>query len=242
MLVLFTDYGWGGPYVGQLKAVLLQQAPQVPIVDLMHNVPSFNAQNAAYLLAAYSQGFPASSVFLCIVDPEVGSDRRAAVIKADDRWYVAPDNGLLNVVASRAKRLQWWDIDYRPAVLSNTFHGRDLFAPVAARLAQGETPELVAVDPKDRLHTDWPSDLGRVLFIDTYGNAVTGIRSSQIPSHAVIDVSGKHLQRAQTFSDVAVGEGFWYQNSSGLVEIAVNQGHAYVELGIEIGDSVQFVI
>ncbi len=140
MIVLFTDFGLEGPYVGQIKAVLHREAPGVPVVDLFHDAPAHAPELAAYLLAAYVGEFPEDAVFLCVVDPGVGSGRRPVMVRADDRWYVGPDNGLLAIIARRARSPGWWDITIRPQRLSATFHGRDLFAPAAARLARGERP------------------------------------------------------------------------------------------------------
>ncbi len=138
MIVLFTDFGWQGPYVGQMKAVLAKQAPREPLIDLMHDVPTFNPRAAAYLLASLIDPFPPDTVFLTVVDPGVGSQLRSpCVMKAAGRWYVGPDNGLFNVIAKQAASYMAWEIDWRPDTLSDSFHGRDLFAPVAAQLARG---------------------------------------------------------------------------------------------------------
>lgn len=238
MILLFTDFGLEGPYIGQMKAVLLQQAPGVGLIDLFSDVPPYDAKGAAYLLAAYSHGFPEESVFLCVVDPGVGSARKGVVVRADDRWYVGPDNGLFNVVARRAGTVQWWDIDWCPERLSASFHGRDLFAPVAARLARGEAPPGVLQDPSFRVDREWPDDLAQVVYIDRFGNVMTGIRASVLGPDAMLALNGHCLKRARTFSDVPPGAGFWYENANGLAEIAVNQGRADQRLGAKAGDPV----
>lgn len=238
MIVLFTDFGLAGPYVGQMKAVLHRKAPNVPIVDLISDVPPFDSQSASYLLAAYAYEFPPGSVFLAVIDPGVGSARRAALVEADGRWFVGPDNGLFNTVARRAKSLTWRDITWRPARLSASFHGRDLFAPVAAAIALGELPPAEEQALSTRVKADWPEDLARVIYVDAFGNALTGLRATGLAREAIVEVKGRRLARARTFADVPRGEGFWYENSSGLVEVAVNQGRADRELGIEVGDPV----
>jgi S-adenosylmethionine hydrolase len=235
MIVLFTDFGLEGPYVGQMKAVLYREAPGVPVVDLFADVPAFDAQGAAYLLAAYAVEFPAGTIFLCVVDPGVGSARRAAVVKGDGRWYVGPDNGLLSIAAKRASEAAWWDVEWRPPRLSASFHGRDLFAPVAARIARGDPVPGQPVSPEDRLAPDWPDDLPRIVYIDHYGNAMTGLRAIALPAGTRLEVRGHSVARARTFSDVPPGEAFWYENANGLVEIAVNQGRADQALGLEVG-------
>ena len=139
MLVLVTDFGVAGPYLGQMKAVLYRDAPGVPVVDLFSDAPTCNPRATAYLLSAYAMEFPAGSVFLGVVDPGVGTEaRRPVAVEADGRWFVGPDNGLFSLVARHAHTAHWWEITWRPQHLSMSFHGRDLFAPVAAMLARGE--------------------------------------------------------------------------------------------------------
>jgi hypothetical protein len=159
-------------------------------------------------------------------------------VRADGRWFVGPDNGLFNAIARRARAVQWWDIAWRPSQLSATFHGRDLFAPVAARLARGELPPGIQQEVRKRIRPDWPEDLARIVYIDHYGNAMTGLRAAVIPSQAMLEVKGQRLARAYTFSDVAPGQAFWYENANGLAEIAVNRGSVSRALRIEIGDVV----
>jgi S-adenosylmethionine hydrolase len=239
MIVLFTDFGWHDPYVGQIKARLAEAAPAVPVVDLLHAVPDFNAHAGAHLLDALAREFPAGSVFLCVVDPGVGGPRRALVVEADGRWYVGPDNGLLAVVAGRADQARYWHIDWRPPRLSASFHGRDLFAPIVAALAAGPFPA-------DRLtevgHPDVGfdlADLARVLYLDHYGNAWTGLRGALLAEGERLTVKEHSLGRRTTFHEAAKGEAFWYVNSVGLVEIAVNRGSAAAQLGLRVGDPIR---
>jgi len=241
MIILATDFGHAGPYVGQMKAVLVREAPGVPVIDLFADLPAFDIQAAAYLLAAYVDEFPSGTVFLCVVDPGVGSERRAAAIDADGRWFVGPDNGLFNVIAGRAAQLRWWDITWRPERLSNSFHGRDLFAPVAARLARGEAVPGTAVEPATRLLEDWPAELAKVVYVDHFGNLMIGVRAGSIPETGVFEAGDRRLNYARTFSAVPPGEVFWYRNANGLVEIAVSQGRADDLLGMRVGDPVRLV-
>lgn len=241
MIVLFTDFGLRGPYVGQMKAVLLRAAPAVPVVDLMHDAPAFDAQSSAYLLAALVDAFPAGAVFLCVVDPGVGSPgRRPLILRAGEHWFVGPDNGLFELVARhQTAAVEWREILWRPQTLSASFHGRDLFAPVAAALACGETPHSTQLvrEPVD----DWPEDLPRIIYLDNFGNAMTGLRARRLPVDARLQVGGQILLRAHTFSDVPPGQGFWYENANGLAEIAVNQGHAANVLGLSLRQPIRVV-
>ena len=132
MIVLFTDFGLEGPYTGQMKTVLHQMAPGVAVIDLFADAPVGNPKASAYLLAAYAEWFAAGTTFLCVVDPGVGGTRPPVIVEADGRWYVGPGNGLFELIERRAAKARSWDIDFKPARLSASFHGRDLFAPVAA--------------------------------------------------------------------------------------------------------------
>jgi S-adenosyl-L-methionine hydrolase (adenosine-forming) len=239
MIVLFTDFGLHGPYTGQMKAVLQQMAPGTPVIDLFADAPTGNPRASAYLLAAYAVWFPAGTVFLAVVDPGVGGTRPAVIVKADGRWYVGPGNGLFELVQRRAAEALSFDITWRPERLSASFHGRDLFAPVAAMLARGDPPPgRQRTDGADR-RADWPDDLGEVVYIDHFGNAMTGLRAVTLPSDARLAAANRVLERARTFGDLRPGTAFWYENSNGLAEIAVNQGRADLDLGLAIGSPVE---
>jgi hypothetical protein len=236
MIVLFTDFGLEGPYTGQVKAVLHRNAPAAPVIDLFSDAPAGNPKAAAYLLAAYAAWFPVGTVFLCVVDPGVGGRRAPVMLEADERWFVGPDNGLFEFILRRAKRAQVSAIAWRPELLSVSFHGRDLFAPVAAQLAKGEKPPSRAHQPLR--HADWPVDLAEIVYIDHYGNAITGLRASAIAKESVLSTDSRRIVHAGTFSAVPPGAAFWYENSNGLVEIAVNLGRAAAVLGLTVGSPV----
>jgi S-adenosyl-L-methionine hydrolase (adenosine-forming) len=238
MLALFTDFGLAGPYTGQMKAVLAREAPGVPVIDLFADAPSRNPKAAAYLLAAYAAWFPAGTVFLCVVDPGVGGARAALAIEADGRWYVGPDNGLFELVRRRNEAVRVFEITEQSLDLSASFHGRDLFAPAAARLARGETPQMLERDPSFVRYRDWPDDLAEIVYIDHYGNAMTGMRATALLADAILVAGGTRIARARTFSDRAAGEPLWYENANGLAEIAVNLGRADEVLGLVIGSAV----
>jgi S-adenosyl-L-methionine hydrolase (adenosine-forming) len=239
MIVLFTDFGLAGPYTGQMKAVLAREAPGVAVIDLFADAPSRNPKAAAYLLAAYAPWFPAGTVFLCVVDPGVGGARVALAVEAEGRWYVGPDNGLFELVCRRSTAAPVFEITERPAELSASFHGRDLFAPAAARLARGDRPQMVARDPSFGRHADWPDDLAEIVYIDHYGNAMTGTRAAALPANAILIAGGKRIAHTRTFSDIPAGMPLWYENSNGLAEIAVNLGRADEVLGLAIGSAVK---
>jgi S-adenosylmethionine hydrolase len=241
MIALFTDFGLHGPYSGQMKAVLHQMAPGIPAIDLFADAPVGNPKASAYLLAVYAGWFQAGTVFLCVVDPGVGGARPAVILDADGRWYVGPGNGLFELVQRRARKTCSWDIDWKPERLSASFHGRDLFAPIAAMLARGEPPPGWPREDNADRRADWPDDLSEIVYVDHFGNAMTGLRAAMLPLNASLATARRVLERAVTFSDLPPGAAFWYENSNGLAEIAVNQGRADRELGLVIGIPVEIV-
>lgn len=241
MLVLITDFGLAGPYQGQMKAILHQKAPGIPQVDLFADAPAFDPRATSYLLAAYAEAFPLDSVFLVVVDPGVGTDRPAVVLRADGRWFVGPDNGVLAMVARRARTVHWWRIDWRPRDLSKSFHGRDLFAPVAAALTRGDATGLVDISGPVVDGSDWPDDLAEIVYADQYGNALTGLRAGAVPPGAQLRAGDTRVEPAEVFGAVPRGSPFWYENSNGLVEVAVNLGRAVEVLGLVPGDPVAVV-
>jgi len=235
MIVLFTDFGLEGPYIGQVQAVLHRQAPGVPVINLFSDLTPFDIQAAAYLLPAYITGFAPGSIFLCVVDPGVGSDRPAVVVRADERWFVGPNEGLFSILARRSAEIDCWELT-TPAGASSSFHGRDVFAPVAAQLARecrytGKPVSAIRLD-----QPDWPDELPQVVYVDRFGNLVTGVRASSIDGDAVLVANGHVMNPARTFSSVTRGEAFWYENANGLVEMAVSQDSAARVLGIDRGE------
>jgi len=237
MIFLFTDFGPYGPYTGQVQAALARAAPAVPVIDLVNDAPVHDPRAAAYLLASLAHGFEKGDVVLGVVDPGVGSSRPGVALSAGGCWYVGPDNGLFNVIAARAAEASWCVLpDPGPAV-SPTFHGRDVFAPVAALLAQ-ELP--VAGETAVRAHDPvaWPDELYEVIYIDHFGNAVTGIRARAVSRDTVFTVNGHRFEYARTYTEAGPGEGCWYENSNGMVEAAVRDDSAARRLQLATGQAV----
>ena len=246
MIVLFTDFGAAGPYVGHMKAVLERQAPGVPRIDLLHDAPAHDPRASAYLLAALGAPFERGTVFLAVVDPGVGGERPPLIVAAGGRWYVGPGNGLFEIVMRRAREATMRRITWRPDRLSASFHGRDLFAPVAARLARDGVSAIAGeevVNAEARVGAEWPDDVAEIIYIDAFGNAMTGLRAAAVPgdcAFAITDRNGgeRLITRAATFRDVHEGQAFWYENAFGLVEIAINRGRADQALGLDIGAAI----
>mgnify|MGYP002525105383 CR=1 FL=1 len=240
VVALFTDFGGSGPYIGQLEVVIYQSASNAKIINLVSDAPVANPKSSAYLLAALAKTFMQPTVFLAVVDPGVGGERLPVVLQADGHYFVGPDNGLLNTVTVQSQQCQWQQIIWQPEHCSSSFHGRDIFAPIVADLINNNgTEKLVAIDTPESV-SDWSADLPEVIYIDHYGNAMTGLRFNEAMLGNFLSVNGHKIAQAQTFFQVPIGIAFWYQNSCGLVEIAVNRGRAQQQLRLEIGMPISF--
>jgi len=238
VIFLVTDFGAADIYVGQVKAVLAVQAPRVPVIDLLHDVPPLNVKAGAHLLAAMAARIPEGSVTLAVVDPGVGGARGAVAVRADGRWFVGPDNGLISVTAARAAKAEVHAIGWRPESLAASFHGRDLFASVAAMLARGRR-KAAKLETRPQLAVSFGADdLAEVIYVDHYGNLMSGIRAVATPRDRALTIQGRQIVHARVFSDVPPGQLFWYENSLGLVEFAANGASAQQLLGFTPGNRV----
>jgi S-adenosylmethionine hydrolase len=238
LIASYCDFGSTGPYLGQMNAVLATQAPQTPSITLMADAPMFDAQAAGVLLCALLNGLPPNTIVLGVVDPGVGSDRRPLMIQTENNLFVGPDNGLLVPAVRQSRSCVIEAILWRPERLSASFHGRDLFAPVAAKLANGEAVQGKAMNPEEMAGYASPFDGNRVVYIDHYGNAITGIDARHVDDSKVFTVNGRELRYARVFDEVPAGQAFWYRNSMELVELAVNRGSASERLNILLGAHV----
>jgi S-adenosylmethionine hydrolase len=252
---LLTDFGTRDPYVGVMKGVMLGINPSLRIVDVTHEVPPQAVKPAAYLLASSYPFFPPGSVHVAVVDPGVGSARKALVARAAGHVFVAPDNGLLSEVIRAVSNWKAWEIAATalalPAV-SSTFHGRDIFAPVAAHVSAGFPLEKIGPPPQALVMippltpTRLPDGLrGEVLWIDRFGNLVTTVRKQDLEefapggawSSASVTV-GSHCVRGvlRTYQD---GSGLMALiGSTGRLEVSVSGGNAAQQLAAELGDPV----
>lgn len=239
MIFLFTDFGAADLYVGQVKAVMHRYAPKARVVDLLHEAPAFNVKASAHLLTALAGQLPAGSVTMAVVDPGVGGKRKPVAVLADGRWFVGPDNGLISVVAARAKRAEAHVIGWRPENLTASFHGRDLFAPVAGMLARGDRRAARLGKSRALAVSLGGADLAEVIYIDHYGNSMTGLRASSLKRKATLVVGRRRIERARIFSDVRSKKVFWYENSLGLAEISANGASAAAALRLAVGEPVR---
>ena len=237
MIFLFSDYGLKGPYIGQVETVLQLLMPQVKVINLMADAPRNNPKASAYLLASLIKHIPASAILFCVVDPGVGTDIDSPVaLNIDRNWFVGPDNGLFDIVCRRAGSIKAMEITWRPESLSSSFHGRDLYAPICARIASDDLDFGRPFTWQDT--HDWPDDLYEIICIDHFGNCITGLRASITDKNKVIEIAGERIKYAASFGTVKSGEVFWYANSNGLVEIAVNQENAEKFCELKIGDKL----
>jgi S-adenosylmethionine hydrolase len=235
---LFTDFGSADIYVGQVKGVLHARAPACAVIDLLNDAPAFDIAASAHLLAALVHHLPCASVVLGVVDPGVGSARGAVVVEADGQWFVGPDNGLFSIVRARSSSSTCYALDWLPPPGSASFHGRDLFAPAAAALASGRA-DMHARQTRPALSVELgAADSLRVIYVDHYGNVLTGVRAAALQSSATVRLKNRVISHARVFSDVAAGELFWYGNSIGLLEVAANHASASAMLGVAIGDEI----
>ena len=237
MIGIYTDYGLAGPYLGSIYAVLANKAPGQRVITLMADAPRHKPKMSAYLLAAVSSELPEGTIIFAVVDPGVGSEEHMPVIlNLDGLWFVGPDNGIFDIVARRSAHIKSWRIPKPSRKISNTFHGRDLYAPACAIIANDGFPEGQEFTWED-LH-QWPDDLYEIIYIDHFGNAMTGIRGAGIDRTRNIKFKDHLVSYANYFAEVKPGQGFWHVNSYGLLEIAVNQGSASEIFDLKVETSI----
>ncbi|HEY2422965.1 MAG TPA: SAM-dependent chlorinase/fluorinase [Chthoniobacterales bacterium] len=254
IVTLLTDFGLDDYYVAAMKGVILSRCSQVHVVDISHGIAPQNVLSAAYVsLGAYQQ-FPAGTVHLAVVDPGVGSSRRGLILQTDRYLFVGPDNGLFSLVTPElAEAFEIQPSAYLPATVSNTFHGRDIFAPVAAALAAGIKPEELGSpigDPK-RLaplaQVNRSKIKSQIIHIDRFGNGVTGIErhrlgSGLVPGSFSVRIGDSVIEQQKRFyaePPVISGEPFVIWGSLNFLEISVTNGSAAVLLRLTCGQEVK---
>jgi S-adenosylmethionine hydrolase len=234
-IALLTDFG-EGPYVGQMQLVMSALAGATPVVPLVSDLPPFRPDLAAYMLPALMRDLPSGTLYLCVVDPGVGGSRGVIAARVGEDWLLAPDNGLLIPALRTGPQSHVYRIGWRPTSLSDSFHGRDLFAPLAARILAGVLPGATEIALQDLAGADWPVDAAKVCYVDRYGNVMSGMRAAGVDRGTILPVGEHRIGYARTFCEVSAGTAFWYENALGLLEIAVNQGKADSLLSLFPGD------
>lgn len=250
VITLLTDFGTSDNFVGIMKGVILSINPGAVVVDITHQVPPQDVWTAAYLLATAHRYFPPGTIHVAVVDPGVGTGRRAIVLETERAFFVAPDNGLLTPILKEEKIRRIIALTERRYWLpepSATFHGRDVFAPVAAHLSRGVPPEKMGSLIEDPVLLEWPypqkrpdgSIVGHVLHIDRFGNIITDIRREDLAGDVVVEIADRRIRGLRrTFAEVEVGEPLAYIGSTGRLEIAIRQGNAAETFRVCRGDEL----
>ena len=273
IITLTTDFGYDDHYVATMKGVILGINPNATIVDISHSIEPQNILQGAFILSAAYRFFPKQTVHLAIVDPGVGSERQKIIVKTSTAFFVAPDNGILSYVIDELCSLEGISTQHTEGLqkivfhtgleavaitdprfwrhpVSPTFHGRDIFAPVAAALSLGismyefgEKVNSLHILPLPKPFHDSEGNLvGQILHIDRFGNLITNIKNIDLPGKGVIVEAGKHL--IQGLSDYyAQGTGIMaIVGSSGYLEISLRDGNAGEFLGMNVGDEVRVIL
>jgi len=242
VISLLTDFGTADYYVGAVKGAILSVNPSAVVVDITHEIPPQDVATGAFTLLAAYNTFPAGTIHMAVVDPGVGSTRRAIIVSANEQFFVGPDNGLFTYIYDREPSHRVIHVTaerfFRPDV-STTFHGRDIFAPVAAALSNGVEIEEFGAEINDAVRLPSLATPVRIIHIDRFGNCVTNITRDQAPREIV--VKGRTITEFRRF----YGEGndealFAIWGSAGFLEISVNGGSAAQVLSVKRGDPISF--
>lgn len=250
IVTLLTDFGVDDAFVGMMKGVILQRSPRSPLVDLTHAIPPQDVRCAGYVLADSWRFFSPGTIHVAVVDPGVGSDRPILGARVGGHIMLAPDNGLLTAVFQQQPPDALRHVSNRDVFLktiSQTFHGRDIFAPTAGALAQGMAFEDVGPPAEGHETLDLPEPTsdesgrvrGEVIYTDHFGNLITNVPGPMLPLCPRIEVAGRTLDRlSRSYADAAPGEALAIISSGGRLEIAMNRGSAAQTLGIGVGAHV----
>jgi S-adenosyl-L-methionine hydrolase (adenosine-forming) len=256
MITLTTDFGLKDPYVAEIKGVMLSINPKATIIDVTHEIEKFSIRMGAFVLASAVPYFPVGTVHLAVVDPGVGTDRRAIVIQTKKGYFVGPDNGLL-LLAAQNQGIQYvYELSnpkFRLPIVSGTFHGRDVFAPAAVHLDSGVPPEMFGreitdvVTPKFvEVTEDKGVLMGEILHIDGFGNLITNINQTLLPKPKILKMQlpqvSLSLKLGSTYAETKQGEVIVLVGSHGFLEIALNQASAAEKYTVKVGDTVEVSI
>ena len=257
VVTFLTDFGAQDPFVGIMKGVVLGICPDASLVDLCHEIPAHDILHGSFLLHMAVGVFPAGTIHVAVVDPGVGGARRPILADIDGQFFVGPDNGVLSYLLATAERYEVRRLSvetfWRHPV-SASFHGRDIFAPVAGHLAAGVDPDRFGPVVADPVHLETPRPQadaagrvqGQVMRVDRFGNCLTNIPGHLVAGapperggQVVVWVGGRQIGRfVRTFADVAAGEAGAFVGSAGYVELFCKQGHLAREWRVGPGDPV----
>jgi S-adenosylmethionine hydrolase len=255
IITLTTDFGEGSPYVAQIKGVILSLNREAALIDITHAIPPQDIKQGARVLDDVTDRFPAGTIHVAVVDPGVGTGRRIIAARIDQHLYVAPDNGLLSLVAHRSPPQQCVEVTNRKywlAEISNTFHGRDIMAPVAAALSLGVDLAEIGPPARELSKLTWPEVeinekliKGTVVSFDSFGNLITDITArmlATVQDRSQLKIEcGRHIVYGlvQTYGDVPGSSLVALVGSSGFLELAVVNGSAAQSLGVSVGEEVR---
>lgn len=251
IITLTTDFGDKDYYVGAMKGVIVSIAPTVSIIDICHQIKAGDIREAAFIIGTAFKYFPKGTIHLLVIDPGVGSNRRIVIVKSNDYCFIAPDNGVLSYVVYQLKNTKIVSVtnkEYFLENISNTFQGRDIFAPVAAYLAKGikteefgeEIDDLLTFSLKE-VYEDGQSLIGEIIYIDRFGNLVTNFTPNNLSSLKNINIRvGDYeiFQISNSYAQNNPGDLLAIWGSYGYLEISVNQGSAEELLKTKKGDIV----
>lgn len=251
IITLLTDFGTQDYFVGAMKGAILSVNGNAKIVDITHEIPPQDIRAAGFTIANYYKTFPERTIHVCVVDPGVGSERRAILVETPEYYFVAPDNGLLSFVFSEEESFRVFELTnerFFASSVSRTFHGRDVFAPVAAHLSKGlSAAGEFGGQIKDfvRFETPRPQRMSgskikaEIINIDRFGNLVTNLKREDLPDNFILEVNRKRVVKHQNYyAEAKAGEIFSIMGSAGFLEIVAFRGSAKDLLNAERGEKV----
>lgn len=257
VITITTDFGHKGPFVGVMKGVILQRFRDAQVVDLTHEIPAQWPPEAGFWVRRSYRYFPPGTVHVAIVDPGVGTERDILVIEYDHHYFMAPDNGLLGRMLDHAAGALIFRLDLGALgrlsipMPSNTFHGRDIFAPIAAELAAGQTTPVSIGTATDTWIPAWVDEpearenavSGSIMTVDAFGNLISNIDAQLVESfdQPVVQVAGREIPLLTTYGNVQPGEYLALINSFGVVEVALAESNAAEGLGVGRGAPISIV-
>lgn len=250
IIALLTDFGTRDYFVGAMKGVILSVNRDATIVDITHEIAPQKINSASFILQNCYADFPAKTIFVAVVDPGVGSKRRAILVETEKYFFIAPDNGLLNFVFEKAENYKVFEISreiffHQP--VSRTFHGRDIFAPCAAHLSVGVEPsefggkinDFVVLAKRNPKRISKSITEAELVFIDRFGNLITNLKAEDLPDKFYLEINNRKIAKLRGFfAEAEPGELFMIMGSAGFLEIAVFQNSAKDLLNAEIGQKI----
>jgi S-adenosyl-L-methionine hydrolase (adenosine-forming) len=250
IIALLTDFGTQDYFVGAMKGVILSVNRHAAIVDITHEIAPQDINSASFILRNCYAEFPAKTIFIAVVDPDVGSSRRAILVETEKYFFIAPDNGLLSFVFEKAENYKVFEISreifFRQPV-SQTFHGRDIFAPCAAHLSRGVKPyefgneinDFVVLAKRNPKRVSKSITEAEIVFVDRFGNLISSLKAEDLPDKFYLEINDQKIEKLRDFfAEAEPGELFMIMGSAGFLEIAAFKNSAKDLLNVEIGQKI----